>query len=197
MPTTFVRRPSLYTLPGLHNVSFGVSNLFIRKTSYSETQEKYLDEQSEKRKSVTDIQSQLAQLEYDNSALSEKRKAELKQELADAQKELDDFEKDHALELALDAIDDAYNSQEAQLKREMDALDEKLNDPNALYNQALTDIKNNSKNQLYYTMLMIIPQKPPGKPGKPCKNIVNNANLNGIFRTGCSHFCFTFIQKRG
>lgn len=86
--------------------------------------------------------------------MAEKRKAELKQELADAQKELDDFEKDHALELALDAIDDAYNSQEAQLKREMDALDEKLNDPNALYNQALTDIKNNSKNQLYYTMLM-------------------------------------------
>ena len=126
-------------------------------------EEKYLDEQSEKRKSVTDIQSQLAQLEYDNSAWAEKRKAELKQELADAQKELDDFEKDHALELALDAIDDAYNSQEAQLKREMDALDEKLNDPNALYNQALTDIKNNSKNQLYYTMLMYNRQYGDGK----------------------------------
>ena len=126
-------------------------------------EEKYLDEQSEKRKSVTDIQSQLAQLEYDNSAWAEKRKAELKQELADAQKELDDFEKDHALELALDAIDDAYNSQEAQLKREMDALDKKLNDPNALYNQALTDIKNNSKNQLYYTMLMYNRQYGDGK----------------------------------
>ena len=126
-------------------------------------EEKYLDEQAEKRKSVTDIQSELQALQYDDSAWAQKRRLELNQQLADAQKELDDFEKEHALDLALDAIDAAYDAQEAQLKAEMDALDEKLNDPNALFNQALTDIKNNSKNQLYYTMLMYNRQYGDGK----------------------------------
>ena len=126
-------------------------------------EEEYLNDQQEKRKSVTDIQAELAQLQYDDSAWAQKRKLELNQELSDAQKELDDFEKDHALELALDAIDDAYNSQETQLNAEMEALEEKLNDPNALFNQALNDIKNNSKNQLYYQMLMYNRQYGDGK----------------------------------
>lgn len=117
-------------------------------------EEKYLEEQAEKRKSVSDIKSELAMLENDNSAWAQKRKLELQEELSVAEKDLSSFEKDNALDKALDALDDAYNSQEAQLQKEMDALDEKLNDPNALFNKALEDIKNNSKNQLYYQMLM-------------------------------------------
>lgn len=117
-------------------------------------EEKYLEDQAEKRKSVSDIKSELSMLENDDSAWAQKRKLELQEELTDAEKDLADFEKENALDKALDAIDEAYNSQEAQLQREMEALDEKLNDPNALFNQALEDIKNNSKNQLYYQMLM-------------------------------------------
>lgn len=117
-------------------------------------EEKYLEDQAEKRKSVTDIKSELAMLEKDDSAWAQKRKLELQEELSTAEQDLADFEKENALEKALDAIDEAYNSQEAQLQKEMDALDEKLNDPNALFNKALEDIKNNSKNQLYYQMLM-------------------------------------------
>ena len=117
-------------------------------------EEKYLQDQAEKRKSVTDIKSELAMLEKDDSAWAQKRKLELQEELSTAEQDLADFEKENALEKALDAIDEAYNSQEAQLQKEMDALDEKLNDPNALFNKALEDIKNNSKNQLYYQMLM-------------------------------------------
>lgn len=49
-------------------------------------EEKYLEEQGEKRKSVSDIKNQLAQLEYDNSAWAQKRKKELQSELADAEK---------------------------------------------------------------------------------------------------------------
>ena len=117
-------------------------------------EEKYLQDQAEKRKSVTDIKSELAMLEKDDSAWAQKRKLELQEELSTAEQDLADFEKENAFEKALDAIDEAYNSQEAQLQKEMDALDEKLNDPNALFNKALEDIKNNSKNQLYYQMLM-------------------------------------------
>lgn len=116
-------------------------------------EESYLEDQAEKRKSVSDIKAELNMLSNDDSAWAQKRKLELQEELTDAEKDLADFEKENALDKALDAIDEAYNSQEAQLQREMEALDEKLNDPNALFNQALEDIKNNSKNQLYYQML--------------------------------------------
>ena len=117
-------------------------------------EEKYLKEQSEKRKSVSDIQAELAMLEKDDSAWAQKRKLELQEELTTAQDELSEFEKDRALELATDALDNAYEKQESDIQKQIDALDKKLNDPQALYNKALQDIKNNSKNQLYYQMLM-------------------------------------------
>lgn len=115
-------------------------------------EEKYLDEQSEKRKSVTDIQTELAQLEFDDSAWAQKRKLQLQNELAYAQKELEDFEKQHAHDEALGLLDDAYGVQEKEINAEMEALEEKLNDPEALYNQALADIRNNTE-ELYQEML--------------------------------------------
>lgn len=115
-------------------------------------EEQYLKEQSEKRKSVTDIQAELAMLEYDDSAWAQKRKLELQQELSEAQEDLASFEDEHALDEALGALDSAYESQEAQIEAEMEALDKKLNDPDALYNQALAAIKDNTGN-LYEEML--------------------------------------------
>lgn len=115
-------------------------------------EEKYLEEQAEKRKSVSDLRTEIAMLENDDSAWAQKRKLELQEELATAEDDLGDFEDEHALDLALDALDNAYNAQEAQIQAEMDALEEKLNDPEALYNQALTEIKNNTGN-LYQEML--------------------------------------------
>ena len=115
-------------------------------------EEKYLEEQSEKRKTVTDLKSELAMLENDDSAWAQKRKLELQEELATAEDDLGDFEDEHALDMALDALDNAYNAQEAQIQAEMDALDERLNDPEALFNQALNDIKTNTGN-LYQEML--------------------------------------------
>lgn len=115
-------------------------------------EEKYLEEQAEKRKSVSDLQSEIAMLENDDSAWAQKRKLELQEELATAQDDLGEFEDEHALDLALDALDNAYNEQEARIQAEMDALDEKLNDPEALFNQALAEIKNNTGN-LYQEML--------------------------------------------
>lgn len=115
-------------------------------------EEEYLKEQSEKRKSVSDIQAQLAQLEFDDSAWAQKRKAELQKDLADAQGELDDFEKQHALDLALDALEDSYNAQEEQLQKQIDALDAELNNPELMFNKALLAIQENTGN-LYQQML--------------------------------------------
>lgn len=107
-------------------------------------EEKYLEEQKEKRKAVSDIDAELAMLEHDDSAWAQKRKLELQEERANAAKELSDFERDHALDVTLDMLDEQQAAQEAQIQAEMDALDERLNDPHALFNQALNDIKNNT-----------------------------------------------------
>lgn len=107
-------------------------------------EEKYLEEQSEKRKSVDDIRAEMDMLRFDDSAKAQKRLEELQEELNEAEKELADFEKDHAFENATDLLDKMYEQQESQMQSEMDALEEKLNDPNALYNQALRDIQNNT-----------------------------------------------------
>jgi TP901 family phage tail tape measure protein len=106
--------------------------------------ENYLDSQAEKRKAISDIQAELTQLEYDNSAWAQKRKKKLAEELANAQKELNDFEKDHALKVAQDQLDAVYEAQEKSINSEVDALQEKLDNPQYLYEQALNDVQNNS-----------------------------------------------------
>lgn len=111
-------------------------------------EEKYLEEQAEKRKSVSDIRAELAMLERDDSAWAQRRRIELQEQLSEAEKELNNFERDHALDKTLDMLDEQQASQEALLQAEIDALDEKLNDPHALFNQALADIKNNTE-ELY------------------------------------------------
>lgn len=116
-------------------------------------EEQYLKEQKEKRESVSDIEAELARLDLDDSAWAQKRKLELREELVDAKDELQEYEEEHALDLALDALDDALQSQEAQIQAEMDALDDRLNDPHALFNQALNDIKTNT-GALYNEMVI-------------------------------------------
>ena len=107
-------------------------------------EEKYLEEQSEKRKSVDDIRAEMDMLRFDDSAKAQKRMLELQEELLEAEKELSDFEKDHAFETTTDLLDKMYEQQESQIQSEIDELDARLNDPEALYNQALRDIQNNT-----------------------------------------------------
>lgn len=108
-------------------------------------EKKYLEEQSEKRKAVSDIEAELSMLAFDNSAWAQKRKLELQEELAEAQKELSDFEEDKALEDAQDLLDTLYENQAKQIDSEIESLEAALNNPEALYNQALSDIQNNTK----------------------------------------------------
>lgn len=115
-------------------------------------EEKYLEEQAEKRKSVSDIQAEMNQLKFDNSAWAQKRRIELQKDLTEAQKNLKDFEKDHALNDAKDRLDKLYEQQEKTLNDQSDALDKKINNPQELYQQALNDIRNGSQS-LYQQMI--------------------------------------------
>lgn len=128
-------------------------------------EEKYLEEQSEKRKSVDDIKAEIDMLKFDDSAKAQKRIKELQEELKAAEKDLTDFEKDHALENATDLLDKMYEKQESQMQSEIDAIDAKLNDPNALYNQALRDIQNNTL-ALYEEMVAYNNKYGSGNPGE-------------------------------
>ena len=108
-------------------------------------EEDYLEEQREKRKSVSDLEAQLAQLELDDSAWASKRKIELREQLAEARGDLDDFERDHAREMMEDELDKQYELQAGALEDELDLLEAKLDNERALYDQALNDIRNHSQ----------------------------------------------------
>ena len=115
-------------------------------------EEKYLEEQSEKRKAVSDIEAELESLRYDDSAWAQKRRAELEAELADARKELEDFEKENALDEVEKQLDAQFEKQASLVQDQIDAIEEKLNDPEALFNQALADIRNSTE-ALYQEMV--------------------------------------------
>ena len=115
-------------------------------------QEKYLDEQSEKRKKVSDIKAKIAALTMDDSTKAQKMKAELAVELKDAEKDLDDFEKDHTLKQTQDDLDTLYNNKEKKYNKKLDDLEKKSNSPHDLYTQALKDVRKGSVD-LYNEMI--------------------------------------------
>lgn len=122
----------------------------LLRDAYDE--DKYLEEQTEKRKAVSDLQAELNQLEYDDSAWAQKKRLELAEELADAQKDLSDFEKEHALENAQDELDKMLEIQEKKLDAQTAALEAQEQNAKQLYDQALADIKNGSV-KLYKEMI--------------------------------------------
>lgn len=139
-------------------------------------EEKTIEERNEKRKAKSDIESELAQLEFDDSAWAQKRKLELQEELADAQKDLDDFEKEQTLESTQDLLDKMYEHQEAQIQTEIEAIEAKINDPHALYNQALHDIQNNTQ-ALYQEMVEYNNKYGSGNP-EDVKNMWDEAKAS-------------------
>lgn len=105
--------------------------------------EKYLEEQAEKRKNVADIQAEIDQLRFDDSAKAQKRRIELEKELKDANKTLNDFEKEHTLKTTQDQYDKMYEQQEKTLTEQSAA---------KLYEKALNDIRTGSV-KLYNDMI--------------------------------------------
>ena len=104
-------------------------------------EERYLEDQAEKRNKVSSIMAQLAQISKDNSAYGEKRRLELEEELAAAQKELNDFEREHSLDAVLSDLDEIEDQQTSAIQAQIDAIEDIVNDPTTLYNIALNDIK--------------------------------------------------------
>lgn len=115
-------------------------------------EEEYLDEQSEKRKAVTNLEMQISRLSNDDSAWAQKKRLELESELYDARKELRDFEKQHALEVAQEQIDKAYEIEEKGIDDSIDLIEEKEDNAKALREQALEDLRS-ADEKMYQDMI--------------------------------------------
>lgn len=148
-------------------------------------EEKYLDEQEEKRSAVADLRAQLDMLKYDTSAWGRKRIKEVETKLAEAEKELSDFEKDRASEEAQKLLDDTYVAQEEEIKNSIESLEEQIANSNAIRDQALSDIKTNASN-IYEEM------KKSGEDIAKLVTTLDNAikayeeymNLSSLYMTG-------------
>lgn len=112
--------------------------------SESNDEKQYLEEQAELRKTVTDLEIELSQLQGDNSAWAERRKLELNEDLAEARKELTKFEQDYALDQTMKLLDDAYTAEEKTIQARTEAIDKWLENEANVYNKALVDVQNNS-----------------------------------------------------
>ncbi len=115
-------------------------------------EEEYLDEQSEKRKAVTNLEMQISRLSNDDSAWAQKKRLELESELYDARKELRDFEKQHALEVAQEQIDKAYEIEEKGIDDSIDLIEDKEENAKALREQALEDLRS-ADEKMYQDMI--------------------------------------------
>nr|DAI07837.1 MAG TPA: minor tail protein [Caudoviricetes sp.] len=101
----------------------------------------FQDDLAEKNKDIVDIQNQLAELQYDNSAEGKKKRLELEDELAKAMKEKEDFIWENSVDAQEDALDkesDRYNN---YIDKLTDKIDTKLDKAEAKYNKTLDNIE--------------------------------------------------------
>lgn len=105
------------------------------------------EEIADKNKAISDIQSKIDALKYDNSASAQKKRREFEEELTDAKKELADYITDYEYDKAVDALDkesDAaqkkYDKEEERLQNQIDKIEEYINNQKLLTQDALNDI---------------------------------------------------------
>ena len=88
--------------------------------------EKYEEDRADKLKTVNELKILIDKLETVGTQSAKARIAELRDELAQAQKAYDDFTKDHILEEALAGIDKEYEAEEKKIQDKIDAVQKKL-----------------------------------------------------------------------
>ena len=103
-------------------------------------EEKYLEQQQEKRQDVASLEARIRSLSTDDSAWAQRRMLELQEELARAQKDLTDFERDRALADAEKMYDAAYEREEKKIQDQIQSIEDFLREDQKIRIQALKDI---------------------------------------------------------
>jgi hypothetical protein len=86
----------------------------------------YAEELASDQKAVTDLRTQLANFAMDNSIQGKAKTADLKSQLADAQKTLDSFQKDHAVDVRKQALEDQQTAFDANIDTQKQSADDQM-----------------------------------------------------------------------
>lgn len=86
----------------------------------------YQDELAGKNKTLSDVENELLQLQFDNSEEGKRRRLELEAERAKAVEDIDKTQSDHSLETQTDALDEEYNRYKEMIDAKTKAIDEYL-----------------------------------------------------------------------
>lgn len=106
----------------------------------------YEKELSKKTKSVSDLQNQIQKLSLDDSREAYAERMRLEEELASAQEELSEYQSDKSYELRSDALDEELSAYKETRQKEIDALQEYLNQSGTLIQEAMNRIASGGEN---------------------------------------------------
>lgn len=106
----------------------------------------YEKELAKKTKSVSDLQNQIQKLSLDDSREAYAERMKLEEELASAQEELSEYQSDKSYELRSDALDDELSAYKDTRQKEIDALQEYLNQSGTLIQEAMNRIASGGEN---------------------------------------------------
>ena len=103
------------------------------------------DELAEKNKSIADIDAQLMELQYDNSAEAQAKRLKLLDERAEKEKDLADWQKDNDYNTKIDALDKEKSEYEKTIEAEKKAIEaqkQTLQDAQKQFETTLGNIQN-------------------------------------------------------
>lgn len=114
-------------------------------------EQEHADELAEKNQAIADVQAQLEELKYDNSADAQKKRLELLDDLNSAQKDLTDYQNDYDYDTKLDELDKEKDAFQQQIDAQKEAIDQQkeyikntLMDEYNLYQEAIALIQGRS-----------------------------------------------------
>lgn len=104
----------------------------------------YKNSIADKTKAVTDLERQIAALQYDTSASGVAKRKKLEEQLVEAKKALSEEEYLHNIEAQEEALNNQFEQYEAAQNKEIESLRESLNNKEAILNQSFNTVKENA-----------------------------------------------------
>jgi TP901 family phage tail tape measure protein len=115
-------------------------------------EEKYQDKIAEKNKEISDIQSELLELQFDNSAEGKAKRLKLEESLAKSQKELADDQADHSVDKQKDALDEEYDDFKDAIDIKLKAIEDYLSATGEITAEAIALLSD--KSAAFYSELL-------------------------------------------
>nr|DAT91675.1 MAG TPA: minor tail protein [Caudoviricetes sp.] len=105
-------------------------------------------ELEERNKSVSTLEAQIAELQFDTSAEGTKKRLELEEELAEAKRELEDYQHDYSIDQQKDALDREESRFEEYINNQIDEIDDYLSKTGEITAEAIRLLQEHSEETL-------------------------------------------------